>query len=310
MRGGSAVACDVRGSSAGRTRGSVAAGVLTDRETATASKQGQGNNNRPVASDSWAEEVVSDAELVCITDESVDVSAPQQQAANINTGQSRGNAAVPGERRADTGQSNVGNTGNHASGSGNAAPRGKNGMYNSNGGNAGTGARSGGASVNESGGQYRKPAKIVTRNGWRPASEFNNDSNNRKRKQSGNAGDRENKRVLTGGRNAPNRDVFVLNLNYSECRSHEDLAELVKDHCRSKGVGVVFTKVFTYEYDLTFANCRVTVKDFDEQKVLEEGFWPLRASAREWMSNIEYRKQRMERAAEEGNGDQPQNLHA
>ena len=136
-------------------------------------------------------------------------------------------------------------------------------------------------------------SKVVTRNGWGPP-------DNRKRKMSGTMGNSDNKRVLLGGRNAPNRDVMVLNLQYSECRNQEDLVELVKDYCRARGVGVVFIKVFTYDFDLTFANCRVTVKEFDVQKVLAKEFWPLRTSVRPWLSNIEYKQKQKENRIGEG----------
>ena len=53
---------------------------------------------------------------------------------------------------------------------------------------------------------------------------------------------------------------------------------------------MVHVKVLTYDYDPSFANCRVTVKEFDKFRVLQKGFWPPRASARAWLSNIEYRQ--------------------
>ena len=155
------------------------------------------------------------------------------------------------------------------------------------------------------GGQAGRPgsiAMVVTRNGWQPSLD---DVANAKRKQPCDdmIANKVSRRVFEGGRNGPNRDVFVLNLEYTMCKDHDELSDLVKEHCRARGVGVVNVKVFTYEYDLSFANCRVTFKELDESKVLQKDFWPARASARAWLSNIEYRqRQRGGKVADEEGG--------
>ena len=246
----------------------------------------------PAASTSWVDDDVSDAEIINV-DDKVDTSNDIQVLSSAPDTGSR----VPTKVVINPGPSAEGNTwsGGRPSGSNVSA-------------SAGSSATGQVGNSGQKNGQ-EKVRLIVTRNGWKPANSNNNNYNNnnnnnggtndKKRKQSGSNDNRDNKRVLTGGRNAPNRDIFVLNLEYSQCTCPDDLVELVKEHCRTKGVGVVHVKVFTYDYDSTFANCRVTVKEFDEFRVLQRGFWPQRASARVWLSNLEYRqKQRADKGAE------------
>ena len=238
------------------------------------------------ASVSWAEEVISDAEMASISDVTAPPAHPERG------GSQRAAPVGPGRPAAANAPTKV------VVGPGPSAED----IVWSGGGYASSSARVGGESVvhdstnNTAPGHRAEPetmAMIVTRNGWRPPNEGDSGNATMKRKQpmtnTSNA-TKVSRRVLEGGRNAPNRDIFVLNLEYTMCRDQDELISLVKEHCRAKGVGVVHVKVFTYEHDLSFANCRVTVKEFDELKVLERGFWPARASARAWLSNLEYRQ--------------------
>ena len=101
-----------------------------------------------------------------------------------------------------------------------------------------------------------------------------------KRRRRGNSGD--NIPVLFGSKSTPQKDIFVRDLDYSECGKPADLEYRVKHHCRRRGVTVSFVKAFPIKSNCSKANCKVTVNSSDVMKVLFEGFWPQYASARIW----------------------------
>ena len=77
-------------------------------------------------------------------------------------------------------------------------------------------------------------------------------------------------------------DVQPSTLHYY-CNKPADLEILVKDHCKSKGVSIIFAKTYLLRFVDTTANCKVVVKEADEAKVLANGFWPNRVTARPWL---------------------------
>ena len=88
---------------------------------------------------------------------------------------------------------------------------------------------------------------------------------------------------LYGVRQIPHKDIFVRHLNYSSCRKPEDLELIVKFHCRRRKVDIIFAKAFVQKNDLKEANCKVSVKESDIDLVLSKDFWPEYATARLWL---------------------------
>ena len=100
----------------------------------------------------------------------------------------------------------------------------------------------------------------------------------KRRKKSGN----NNAPTLEAADTAPVREIFVVNLKYANCSKPVDLENMVRDYCKDRGIKIVFAKAYPQRFDDATANCRVTVRDYDEDKVLSEGFWPCRVTARLW----------------------------
>ena len=100
----------------------------------------------------------------------------------------------------------------------------------------------------------------------------------KRRKKSGS----NNMPTLEAADTAPIREIFVVNLKYANCSKPVDLENMVKDYCKARGIKIVFAKAYPQRFDDATANCRVTVRDYDEDKVLSEGFWPCRVTARLW----------------------------
>ena len=70
-------------------------------------------------------------------------------------------------------------------------------------------------------------------------------------------------------------------MEWKICKKPVDLEIMVKDYCKSRGVNIVFAKVYLLRFDDSTANCRVTVRDYDESKLLESRFWPSGVTSRE-----------------------------
>ena len=79
-----------------------------------------------------------------------------------------------------------------------------------------------------------------------------------------------------------------------------DLEIMVKDHCKSKGISIIFAKAYLLRFDNTTANCKVIVREADEAKVLSDGFWPPRVTARPWLPTPLYQASKGGRAKDDG----------
>ena len=120
----------------------------------------------------------------------------------------------------------------------------------------------------------------------------------KRRRQRGSSGDRVP--VLFGVRQETQRDIFVRYLSYSGCRKPEDLECIVKFHCRRRNVEPIYVKAFTRKNDMQQANCKISVRESDAPTVLRSGFWPEYVKARYWLTNFQYAQlQNGERGSEE-----------
>ena len=61
---------------------------------------------------------------------------------------------------------------------------------------------------------------------------------------------------LLGVKESPNKDLFVIKLDYSRCRRPEQLESMVKRYCKHKGVEILYAKAFVSQSDPNSANCK------------------------------------------------------
>ena len=93
---------------------------------------------------------------------------------------------------------------------------------------------------------------------------------------------------LLGSKTEPNKDIFVLMLDYSRCKRTEQLEGMVKRYCKNRDIEVAYAKAYQSKSDPMNANCKISVKQSDVNSVLTDGFWPGNAFARVWYSNNDF----------------------
>ena len=249
---------------------SVPAPVTSAAPTSTPTGGANGVRSLDLLSDSWADDPVSDAELVSIVD-CASTAKPTDSSRNVKASNNNQMTRLNILKEA---MNDVGMRG----------PNAKNGSQ------PGSGADSTSATGKK--GEKRvmdappdqeeceilneSYADMAAKNKWQVPS--------KKQKKLGN----KFKNVLEGGNSTPITILFVNNLNYAKCRKPEDLEKLVKLHCKAKGVHIVFAKAFPMRYDEDSANCKVSIREYDLEKVLADDFWPPRASARLWVPSEIY----------------------
>ena len=90
---------------------------------------------------------------------------------------------------------------------------------------------------------------------------------------------------LLGVKDSPNKELFVLKLDYSRCRRPEQLEGMVRRYCRNRGVEVLFAKAYVTKSDNNQANCKVSVNEADVPALLSDNLWPRNAYARHWYTH-------------------------
>ena len=124
-------------------------------------------------------------------------------------------------------------------------------------------------------------AKMVTRNGWRTQT-----YKKRKRTRS------SPKAIpnLKGIYQKPKKDIYVYGVDISVFECMEDIEYAMTEHCRLKGVQVMYAKGLTMSAGQSDARLRVAVAIEDYDRVLGGDFWPADVFAREWFTKNKSRK--------------------
>ena len=104
---------------------------------------------------------------------------------------------------------------------------------------------------------------------------------------------------LLGVKESPNKDLFVIKLDYSRCRRPEQLEVMVKQFCKRKGVEILYAKAFVSQSDPNSANCKISVNGSAVSTLLADNFWPENAYARFWYSHNEHLKNRNDRMSDD-----------
>ena len=205
--------------------------------------------------ESWAEDHMSDADLICMSDQAETYENRSQNGGASTMTSTSNNAAYGGATRgSSTNQPRYGPQ--SAPGNGNS--------------------RKGEKRVND--GHLDRPSD--ERESYAgAASKFNwNTVENKRSKRNSDDG------MLLGVKSTPHKEIFVKHLDYTRCSKPADLEGRVKSYCRRKGVFILQARVFE-QSDCNRANCRVSLKDEDVEKALSPGFWPEHAVVRFWSAN-------------------------
>ena len=238
-------------------------------------------------SESWADEHVSDAELVNIADGTTPTTRNNDDSDNGGRTISRRGIlekAISDARQRVTPSRNV----NTAS----SEPRSKEGANVRKGEKRGPGG-SGDSGDNDASGTY---AEAASKYKWNDVS-----YSPKRRKKSGN----NQVPHLEAADSIPLREIFVVNLKYVNCNKPAVLENMVKEHCKSKGVSIIFAKVYLLRFDDSTANCKVVVREADEAKCLADDFWPSRVTARPWLPTPLYQASKGGKAKDDGSNAEP-----
>ena len=260
-------------------------GPIASTSTAPNERRGIASENSSLnnASESWADENVSDAELVCIVDSIASTKPPTGQKGGKPASKPMNRLNILKEAMRDANMTN-----NSAKTTAKQSSR-----DNSNTGDGKKGEKRVMGSSDDSddeGDPDDSYAGVASRDNEKWL-----DPPNKRRRQSG-----KSKNVLEGGNSAAMSDIFVSNLSYTKCKKPEDLEKLVKLHCKSKGVNIGFARTYLMRYDEESANCKVSVRAYDEEKVLSYDFWPAHVSARLWIPSELY-NQKADKGIDKGN---------
>ena len=256
-----------QGSTQPFTSGSVSRSQNTTRSVSTSAPPTPSRQTRDVASDSWADDPLSDADIIAIADESDrNVASGPKPGASSGTTESRmsilrdaiNESVQKGLKPKPGGAANVPSTRSPIPGDKRRSDD-TPGQENTDPGNT----------------SYAEVAADGDWSDWETKRRRRNSPNNRVPD-------------LYGVRQIPHKDIFVRHLNYSSCRKPEDLELIVKFHCRRRKVDIIFAKAFVQKNDLQEANCKVSVKESDIDLVLSKDFWPEYATARLWLTNAEF----------------------
>ena len=218
------------------------------------------NSDRPSGRTplSWADDPMSDADLICVSDETVSKATSRQgpsaeTAHELNTGPPRSN----GPRGPNVGR---------------PAPTPQSGQPDNN-------NRKGEKRLND--GQIQSNDRSNT---YADAARKEFDWNVMESKRTKRNSNDESLNLLLGARSMPHKEIFVKHLDYSMCSKPADLEGRVKAYCRRKGVYILQARVFE-QSDCNRANCRVSLKEEDVVRALEPDFWPQYAIVRNWSVN-------------------------
>ena len=146
--------------------------------------------------------------------------------------------------------------------------------------NAQRGAKTEKPSVSKStgskGGKGASYAKMVTKNGWTTVQ--------KKRKF-----ESVSPKVgfpLRGIPTTVNRNVYLQGLDMSEGQCAEDMADSIRAYLRERGVIAIFIRIIPVRNDSTRTGCKLTIKEEDFERVIQDDFWPDDVTVREWTPRV------------------------
>ena len=93
---------------------------------------------------------------------------------------------------------------------------------------------------------------------------------------------RDRKPQLKGVEQQPHKEIYVQGISTEGLLTKEEVISMIKDYCRAAGVIPGQAVVIPVRDDDTQTGCKVTVREYDAEKLMADGFWPGGISARPW----------------------------
>ena len=228
------------------------------------------SNLQSIAYVSWADEPVSDAEMIVMA-EATTPGAPTSNSAMTPSHQSGNLSRSDILREAIVGSQlkEMRNKQQAAASNTNRAP-------NANQGKRAHETSSGGESSGSKGGSYADVASADA--GSAP---WQNPKSKKKKKSKV----EEPMMDLLGVKDSPIKELFVMSLDFSRCNRTEQLENMVKHYCKKRGVQILYAKAFKTRSDPNKANCKIAVNEVDVSTLFANDFWPEYVFARYWHNN-------------------------
>ena len=228
------------------------------------------SNTQSVSYISWADDPVSDAEMLVMADattpknqSSTNLTTPTQKSSNLSRSDILREAIVGSQLKNLRNKQPSSNVTVNRPGNSNTGKR----AYE---------VSSGGESSGSKGGSY---AEVASADGGADAWDKPKPKKKKKTKVD------EPIMDLLGVKDSPNKEIFVMSLNCSMCKRTDQLEKMVKHHCRQRGVTVLYARAFKTRSDPNKANCKIAVSEADVARVFESDFWPEYVFVRYWYNN-------------------------
>ena len=256
--------------------------IVKSSGAGSVSREASRNSNQRAASsqrkDNWNDDPVSDAEMITmaeatVTDNGVSSSTVPPRSADQSRSDILREALVDAQlkdmRQKQQVKESIGNTRYDNSG--------KRGREDSSGSDSASGSR----------GTYAETA-------GKDIDDWNVVANSKNKKKP-----RFDEIELKGVKTDPHKEIFVLQLDFSQCKKTEQLEGLVKRYCKRREVDVLYAKAFQTQSDPNKANCKISVNVADTKRVLSNNFWPEHASARYWYTNNGNQQHRNDKSSDD-----------
>ena len=173
-------------------------------------------------------------------------------------------------------------TGNDKAGRGVNKSRGKMVTSGVNGNNSVNTKSKGNSKPNESSGQPKTGnkngggksfTKVVTRSGWKTVPTKKRKYNNVSPKGAF---------PLKGAAAVRVREVYLQGLEVGNSDGEEDIIDSVRAYCIERGITPVYLRIIPVRYDYTITGCKLTIKECDYMRCIEDDFWPYLVRVRDW----------------------------
>ena len=97
------------------------------------------------------------------------------------------------------------------------------------------------------------------------------------------ATDTKGKRPLKGTRSVVQRDIYIQGLDFEYMNDYVEMEDTIQEYCRDNGVSVLYMRIIPTKFDRTRLGCKISVKETDFERVMEDDFWPDDVTVREWV---------------------------
>ena len=105
---------------------------------------------------------------------------------------------------------------------------------------------------------------------------------NGKKKKSRNQNKRDKPRALSGVKQVQTADMYLANIERHDGDTLKEIADLVKHHCKKRGLRVISARVFTNKFSDEKVGCKITIPAAQVDDALSQRKWPPSVTCRRW----------------------------